>query len=334
MKKKSALLINSYNIGNTLLKTPLMRALHTEGFNIDVVTDNRLVLGGDIDKLLKGQPYLRNVYPVGNFEMNFPFASIKYDLIIVTIPNDTPFTNGVLNVIEDKNTAKVLIGNNPARYDVHESIANILLASEHVGANSNYKCHLYRLGSWRVPDWFLPMREQKYCVFANTAKNEGRWYRKRISIKTWYYLITEIQKKYPGIQIVFIGGKGDAEHQNEIMRNISYMGKVRQSSVHNIVGQTSLTETAAILADAEFFIGSDSGPMHIAASLGIPTIGLFNFTKPNKNAPYGPKSDFVQTDISACPCQYGGDNCLHPVCSEHINIDEVLSKLGELYIET
>lgn len=331
--KKSVLLINSYNIGNTILKTPLMQALNAEGFVVDIVTDNRLVLGGDIDKLLEGQPYLRNVYSVGNYTAEFPFAGIKYDLIIVTIPNDTPFTNGVLNVIRDKNT-KIIIGDKPSHYDVHESVANILLAPEYIGANSNYKCYLAKLNSWRTPEWFTPMANRKYCVFANTAKNEGRWYRKRISTKIWYYLITEIQQKYPDIHIIFIGGKGDTDAQDTIMSNIGCMGKVRQSFVHNIVGQTSLTETAAIISGAEFFIGSDSGPMHIAASLGTPTVGLFTFTKPAKNAPFGPASDYVQTDLTACPCQYGGDNCVHPICSEHINIDEVLSKLGELYIET
>ncbi len=71
----------------------------------------------------------------------------------------------------------------------------------------------------------------------------------------------------------------------------------------NYCGRTTWTELAALLAGAELYIGHDSGPTHLAAALGIPTLALFGFTSPILNAPIGPKTLVAQADM---PCAFGG----------------------------
>lgn len=51
---------------------------------------------------------------------------------------------------------------------------------------------------------------------------------------------------------------------------------------------TSLGELVALLRRAHLFVGGDTGPLHLAALLGVPTVALFGPTDPERNGPYWP----------------------------------------------
>ena len=50
---------------------------------------------------------------------------------------------------------------------------------------------------------------------------------------------------------------------------------------------TSLDELAAILRRASVFVAADTGPLHLAAAIGTPCVGLFGPTSAVRNGPYG-----------------------------------------------
>ena len=56
-----------------------------------------------------------------------------------------------------------------------------------------------------------------------------------------------------------------------------------------------LLDCAAALSQAHFFIGNDSGLMHMAAAVGIPTLGLFGPSPEQLYAPYGDKAYWIRT---------------------------------------
>jgi heptosyltransferase I len=58
----------------------------------------------------------------------------------------------------------------------------------------------------------------------------------------------------------------------------------------NLTGNTSLTSLPALLAKSDWVISNDSGPMHLAAAMGLKTIGLFGPTDPRHYGPYPIKS--------------------------------------------
>lgn len=58
----------------------------------------------------------------------------------------------------------------------------------------------------------------------------------------------------------------------------------------NLTGNTSLTSLPALLAKADWVISNDSGPMHLAAAMGLRTVGLFGPTDPQRFGPYPLKS--------------------------------------------
>jgi ADP-heptose:LPS heptosyltransferase len=54
------------------------------------------------------------------------------------------------------------------------------------------------------------------------------------------------------------------------------------------VGNGSLFDSAALIALCDAFVGHDSGPLHIAAALGIPALGIFTPGEPQRTFPQGP----------------------------------------------
>ena len=60
----------------------------------------------------------------------------------------------------------------------------------------------------------------------------------------------------------------------------------------------SLTELIALTRRARIFIGGDTGPMHLAAALGIPVVAIFGPTNPARNGPFGTHSIVLRSPIS------------------------------------
>jgi lipopolysaccharide heptosyltransferase I len=61
------------------------------------------------------------------------------------------------------------------------------------------------------------------------------------------------------------------------------------------VSTTSIPESVAFLRRTHLVVGNDTGPLHLAAALGIPTIGLYGPTRPEVNGPYGPQVRVVRS---------------------------------------
>lgn len=66
----------------------------------------------------------------------------------------------------------------------------------------------------------------------------------------------------------------------------------------DLVGQADLLTVAASLARCAFFVGNDSGLMHLAAAVGTPTLGLFGPSPEWRYRPWGPRCAYVRTPES------------------------------------
>ncbi len=71
----------------------------------------------------------------------------------------------------------------------------------------------------------------------------------------------------------------------------------------DLTGRTSLAEAIALLKGAAAFVGNDSGLMHLAAALGVPTVGIFGATDPSWTGPRGAHTAVVAAAGFPCsPC--------------------------------
>ncbi|MGA3007827.1 MAG: glycosyltransferase family 9 protein, partial [Opitutaceae bacterium] len=68
----------------------------------------------------------------------------------------------------------------------------------------------------------------------------------------------------------------------------------------NLTGKTSLVSLPALVQRADWVISNDSGPMHLAAALGVRTLGIFGPTDPRRFGPYpltAPTNHVVQAPV-------------------------------------
>lgn len=89
----------------------------------------------------------------------------------------------------------------------------------------------------------------------------------------WGHLLRMLGAELPGTTLVLLGADDERERSDR-------MGRLWHGPFLNLCGQTSPRISAAVLEHASLFIGHDSGPMHLASTLGIPTLGLFAWFNP------------------------------------------------------
>jgi len=88
---------------------------------------------------------------------------------------------------------------------------------------------------------------------------------------------------------------------------------------------TDLLETAAVLQDVDLFIGNDSGPIHLAALLNLPVVGLYGPAPPALAAPLAARGTFLYHAVPCSPCSQ--TECIMPErhCMRLITAEEVLA---------
>ena len=112
-------------------------------------------------------------------------------------------------------------------------------------------------------------------------------------------------------QILFVGVRDEVPIVTEIQKRM-------QGTSVNIAGETTLTQLASILHTCNVFIGNDSGPMHLAAAVGTPTIGLYGPGDPTRFAPIGIACQTIRGTIECPPCvgttcRFGKDGCMSEI---------------------
>jgi heptosyltransferase-2 len=98
----------------------------------------------------------------------------------------------------------------------------------------------------------------------------------------------------------------------------------------DLAGRTTLVQVVSLLKGARGFVGNDSGLMHLAAALGVPTIGVFGSSNPDWTAPLGPRARAVAASGFDCrPCYLKA--CNQPrFCLDSISGQQVWQELLEL----
>jgi len=139
-------------------------------------------------------------------------------------------------------------------------------------------------------DLILPLNNNDILWGKEKLKTHSKW----VAInpmastqeKTWlesHYvnLIKSLGMEYPEYQIVLTGGPS----AQEIQFSQSIQSQLSKPCL-NLVGQTSLTQLAAILKQVNLVISPDTGPLHLANAVATPVIGLYAVTRPEYIGPY------------------------------------------------
>ncbi|MFL2698061.1 MAG: putative lipopolysaccharide heptosyltransferase III [Gammaproteobacteria bacterium] len=123
----------------------------------------------------------------------------------------------------------------------------------------------------------------EYCVFHPFSRREAKlWNVDRFAALADYY-------SNKGLKVVLTSGPEQEE--------VDYLDKIEKEcseSVLNLGGRTSLTELAALIKEARFFVGLDSVSSHIAAAVNIPCVTLFGPSISNNWRPWSDKAFIIE----------------------------------------
>lgn len=165
-----------------------------------------------------------------------------------------------------------------------------------------------------------------YVVINTNASDlmlERRW-----PLENFAALIEKIASR---TQPVFLVGAPTERGQIEEVQNL--LSPTTRENCFNLAGELSLGGFLALLVGAKTFITNDTGPMHMAFALGVPTVCLFGPGSPDHYTIQSEKTITLRAPVYCSPCLYeidsppcGGDN----ICMRLILPDEVEKAFNQL----
>ncbi|MDQ6984073.1 MAG: lipopolysaccharide heptosyltransferase II [Ghiorsea sp.] len=98
-----------------------------------------------------------------------------------------------------------------------------------------------------------------------------------------------------GWHIVVLGTGAEREISGECLKDV-------QGAFWNAAGETTLTEALQLVSKAKLMLCNDSGLMHVAAGLGVPTVTMFGATNPDRTSPSGKRVEVLYKPAQCSPC--------------------------------
>jgi ADP-heptose:LPS heptosyltransferase len=146
----------------------------------------------------------------------------------------------------------------------------------------------------------------------------ANWFLKRWPAKNFALLADRLISELD-CAVFFIGAPKEKDVVADTLALMKQAG-------HDLCGRTNLGELSALMNNLDVFISNDSGPAHMSAALGTPTIALFGPTDAKQTCPRGRFVWIIKSKVDCTiPC-YNSD-CRKNVCMENITVDEVFNRV-------
>jgi heptosyltransferase-2 len=119
------------------------------------------------------------------------------------------------------------------------------------------------------------------------------------SAKRWpaerYAAVGDILRRRTGARLAILGGAAERALADSI-------ASLSRGSALNLCGRTSLGELVGVLSRLALLVTNDSGPMHLAAALGVPIVAIFGPTDWRTTSPVSERLRLVREDVPCAPC--------------------------------
>lgn len=160
------------------------------------------------------------------------------------------------------------------------------------------------------------------------APSVGQFFWKRWPLERFRELMDRMIRELQ-CGIVILGGPDDKP-------DVRCLDEPRNPLIRNLVGKTTVGQSAALLAAADLTVSNDSGAAHLSAAVGTSTVTVFGPTDPVLVAPRGQEEQVLRpTGVPCAPCFRNGDPsaalaCGDRVCLKSISVDRVMQAVRQV----
>ncbi len=139
---------------------------------------------------------------------------------------------------------------------------------------------------------------------------------KRWPLERFAEVVNQISAKHAQVHWQLFGAPGEKEMGEKLSAML-------QAPHDNLVGKTRLTELIVQLRGCKLLLTNDTGTMHLAAALGVPTVSIFGSTCPIETGPVGDRHIVIQHKVPCSPCferecPFGHYDCMTKVLPNEV----------------
>lgn len=156
----------------------------------------------------------------------------------------------------------------------------------------------------------------RVCLFPGSGWAHTRWPPDRFA------MLGDLLARQRGADIVLLGGERDLAACEAVAAGM------RQTPLL-LCGLRSLRVTTALISSMDLFVTNNTGPMHMAVALRVPTVALCGPSNIKKYGPWGDRFKVVSRHLPCSPCPQHEDTCrlvgrVRQECMLEISVEEVL----------
>lgn len=144
----------------------------------------------------------------------------------------------------------------------------------------------------------------------------ARWETKLWGAKKFAGLCNEMVDNL-SCRVVVVGASSEKDNKEFF--------SLTNNRVVDLTGETTLRELAHLMSLSSVVITVDSGPMHIAAAMGVPVVAIFGPTAPWRTGPYGEGHTVIRKELPCSPCFSRICKDKDNICMKEIEVRDVLS---------
>ena len=142
--------------------------------------------------------------------------------------------------------------------------------------------------------------------------------------QNWNKLLKKLSEVYPTAGLVLLGVGVEYDRSNKLQNN--WKGKSL-----NLCGRLTVLESAAVQERSNLFIGHDSGPLHLAAAVRTPCVGIYSSRIPPRIwFPFGNNVHVIYKTVQCQGCYFSVCKHNHKACILSISVEEVFNVVRDI----
>jgi len=311
------LFITLSNLGDAVLTTPVLEALHRE-FPAAKFT---VIAGPKCADLFESDPIVEKIIVYQKDYSLFDLSRFarrlrreRFDAVVDLKHTLFPF------VIGSRRLTKLVRGTNRNTHAVIDHLSKLNCVGPIDTAHARFRIVVSeRAWEFQRSVWNEHRVREGECVIGINPHAAS-------SLKMWYPsnfidFMRAIGKERP-VRFVIVGGR-DAIDINTLVAE-GYPDAI------NLTGRTTIPELASVVGVCNLLVTNDSGPLHFASAFGVPTVAIFGPSNSKRYGPFGNPHIILQKDLSCVPCEEAQCPAGQRTCIDLITVDEVLAAARKL----